>query len=380
MDLTVTPASPRSDLRGRFMDLATIIGLVVMSRTLLLVVGHAAARHAGLPATPLELLCRFDCSWYLSVADHGYSTSEASDQPGATNFGFFPLFPLLIRAATPLFDGNSFYAALAVANLAFVAALVYVHRYAVLIGASRNAAMLSVALVCVFPQSMMFSAPYSESVFLLLMAAATYHLLREQFLAAGIAAALLSAARPTGVLFAVFVVACAWRAVGVRNLLRPWLQPERYMPLLLAPLGLFVFMGYCFTVTGDAFAHSSTELHGWGWRFTTPGQGLFILLRLHGIPFAAALCSLAVFAFSLLLLPRRRYEEFALCLAFLLLMWSSPNVGSVFRYWLVLFPIWVEVARRLEARPLLSAATFAAMSMLNGGMMWAWTLQDAAAI
>ena len=378
MDQDLTPS--RESLRAQFIDIGIIVALAVVSRVLLLVIGRAAAVHAGLPAAPHDLLCHFDCSWYLSVANEGYSSRGASDQPGATNFGFFPLFPLLIRAATPLFDGNAFRAAAAIANLAFIGGLIYVYRYALLLGASRTAALLSVALLCVFPQSIAFSAPYSESIFLLLLAAGIYHLLREQFLAAGIAAALLSASRPTGVLFAVFVVACAARAVGWRNLLLPWRTPERYVPLLFAPLGLFLYLGYCFVTTGDAFAHSSTELHGWGWRFTVPWHGVGLLLQLDGTAFAVACTSLVVFGFSLLLLKRRRYEEFALCAAFFLLIWCTPNVGSIFRYWLVLFPIWVETARRLEHRPVLTASIFSALSLINGSMMWAWTLTDISAI
>jgi Mannosyltransferase (PIG-V) len=384
MDSTITDTYREENvtLRRRLKDFIAIAALMLASRAILVLIGHAAAAHKGIPGG-VDMLCRFDCSWYLSVADHGYSAEEASNQPGATNYGFFPLFPLLIRAATPLFGNayfSSLYAALTIANLAFLAGLSYVYRYALLVGASRSAALLSIAMICFFPQSIVFSAPYSESLFLLLLAAGIYYLLRERFLVAGIAAALLSAARPTGVLFMFFVIACAVRTSGWRNLLEPWRQPERYVPLLLAPLGLFFFLGYCFMTTGDAFAHSSTELHGWGWRFTTPWRGLQALLRLHGTPFATALCSLVVFAFSLLLLPRRRYAEFVLCLAFFVLMWSSLSVGSLFRYWLVLFPVWVELARRLEGRPVLAAAALAILVTLDGGMMWAWVLQDATAI
>jgi hypothetical protein len=377
MDQDITPA--RDEPRARLADMGIIVALAVVSRALLLLIGHVAAQHAGTSARLQELLCHFDCSWYLLVADHGYSTHEASDQPGATNYGFFPLFPLLIRAAMPLF-GNSFYAAVAIANVAFLCGLIYVYRYALLLGTTRTAALLAIAILCFFPQSIAYSVPYSESIFLLLLAAGIYHLLREQFLLAGIAAALLSAARPTGILFTAFVIACAVRAVGWRNLLMPWREPERYVPLLLAPLGQFLFMGYCLLTTGDAFAHSSTELHGWGWRFTVPWHGLGLLLRLHGAPFAAAACSVVVFAFSLLLLKRRRYQEFVLCAAFFLLIWCTPNVGSIFRYWLVLFPIWVEIARRVELRPIVTAAMFSVLAMLNGSMMWAWALSDGSAI
>jgi len=361
-------------------DFAAILAMLLVSRALLLAVGYAAAVHAGTPTEPLALLCRFDCGWYLGIAEHGYSVAEASNQPGATSFGFFPLFPLLVRSVSPLFAGNLLLAAVIAANGCVLAALIYVYRYALLIGASRFAALSGVALLCIFPQSIVFSAPYSESLFLLLLAAAVFHFLREQFLLAALAAALLSATRPTGVLFIVFALVCSLRSLGLRNMLLPWRQPDRFVPLVFAPLGMFLFWGYCLFAVDDAFAHAHTELHGWGYYFMAPWSGLRVLLKLPGIPLIATLCSFAVLACALLLIQRRRYAEFALCLAFVLLMWSTSTIGSIFRYWLVLFPIWVEVARRLEARPFVFATVFSALAIVNGCMMWAWTLGDASGI
>ena len=364
--------------RGWITDLLAIFGVAVVSRAVLLLIGYEALIFKAGHASLATVLCRFDCIWYVGLAEHGYTTIEAYNQPGATSYGFFPLFPLLARGMAPLFGGDMLWAAVATANCCFFAGLVYVYRYALLIGASRQAALLGVTVLCIFPQSIVFSAPYSESLFLLLSAAAIYHLLREQFLAAAIAVALLSATRPTGVLFIVFALVWLLRSVGWRNASMPWRNPQHYLPIVFAPLGMFVFWSFCLLTVGDAFAHSHTELHGWGYRFVTPWHGVHMLLRSGGTAVPAVLCSFAVFACALLLLARRRYPEFAFCLAFFLLTWSMPTIGSIFRYWLVLFPIWVEVARRLERRPMATATTCAALGIINGSMMWAWALQDLA--
>lgn len=361
-----------------------ISAMFLASRVCLLLIGALTATKIASASQStdhswISYLCRFDCSWYLSIAQNGYSTVE-STQPGATNFAFFPLFPLLTRLFTPLFGGNFLYAAVAISNICFYVALVYVYRYVRLLNLNKTIAMLTVGLLCIMPGSIAFSAAYSESPFLLLLVVAMFYLRREQYLAAGIAAALLSATRANGIFFIVFALVWVIRRDGMRALLTPWRAPEKFIPIVLAPVGLFLFWGYCFVTTGDAFAYSSTELYGWGWYFTPPWQNLPVMFRTDGTTHLFALCSLGVFLCSWLLLHQRLYEEFALCVALILLMWSGATAGSIFRYWLVLFPVWIALAKILAPRPIVSAMIFSMMAMVNGMMMCAWTLQNILAI
>jgi len=357
--------------------------MFLVSRVGLLLIGTLTATQIG--AIPkgtndswISLLCRFDCGWYLSIAESGYSTAELKS--GATNLAFFPLHPLVIRLLAPLFLDNYLYAAVAISNVCFYVALVYVYRYVRLLNLDRTVAMVTVGLLCVMPESITFSAAYSEGLFLLLLVVAMFYLRREQYLAAGIAAAMLSATRANGIFFIVFALVWIVRRDGMCALLTPWRAPERFVPIIFAPLGLFLYLGYCFVTTGDAFAYSSTELYGWGWYFTPPWDTLLVMLRTEGAVRLAALCSLGVFFSSLLLIRERLYEEFALCLAVVLLMWSASITGSVFRYWLVLFPVWIALAKVLAPRPILSAMVFSGLASVNGVMMCAWTLQKLIAI
>jgi hypothetical protein len=365
--------------------LLPIAAMFLASRAVLLLVAtmtvaNFPAMEAVKDAPWISYLCRFDCNWYLGIAKDGYSTIESTNQPGATNFGFFPLFPLLTRFLAPLFGGNFLIAAIAIANTCFYAALVYIYRYTLLLNSDRRVALLCIGLLCVMPQSIAFSAAYAESLFLLLLVAAMFHLRREQYLMAGIAAALLSATRANGILFIVFATAWVVRNSGFRAFVTPWRAPEKFIPIVFAPLGLFLFWWYCFVATGDAFAHPSTEFHGWGWTFSTPWAGLLTMLRSDGMIRVAAVYSLGIFACAWLLIRQQLYEEFVLCAAFILLMWSGQMTGSIFRYWLVLFPLWIALARTLATRPILSEMTFATLGMLNGFMMCAWMLQYIIAI
>jgi hypothetical protein len=359
-----------------------VLAMFVASRAALLLIGSMTKAYLLPNGAAIEpwtsLFCRFDCSWYLSIASSGYSTVDNAVQPGATNFAFYPLFPLLVRGVAPLFGGNELYGAIAVTNLCFLVALVYVYRYVRLLDFDTRTALLTVGLLCVLPQSIAFSAAYSESPFLLFLVTAMYYFRREQYLIAGIAAALLSATRANGIFFIVFAVAWIFQNGHARIFLRPWQAPEKFVPIVLAPLGFLLFLGYCFATTGDAFAHPSTELYGWGWHFLPPWENLLSLLR--GKAALETAVSLVVFLCSFLLLRKRAYAEFAFCASLILLMWSGTGGKSVFRYWLTIFPIWISVADALASRPIWSAMTFSILSMINGMMMVAWTLQKPIAL
>jgi len=380
------PGASSWDAAGSIRQVLLPIGAIfLLSRAVLLLVGVlTAAQIAPSPEpaghTLLSYLCRFDCAWYLSVAQQGYSTVESGAQPGATNLGFYPVFPLLVRLVSGLFNADLLHTAIAVSNACLYLALIYIYRYARLLGAEHNAALLGAGLLCVLPQSIVFSAAYSESTFLLLLAVAMFYLRRENYLIAGIAAALLSATRANGIFFIVFAVAWLIRSVGVRGLLTPWRAPEKIVPIVLAPMGLLVFWGYCFATTGDAFAGPSTMYHGWGWYFSPPWKELPAMLRSDGVAFLSGMSSLGLLACSLLLLRQRCYEEFALCAALIVLMMSAAVTGSLFRYGLVLFPLWIALARELAPRPVLAALSFSILALLNALMMSAWTLHNIIAI
>ncbi len=359
---------------------AAIVGLFVISRLAVLVVGALALdRIAGQPVTADGLLCHFDCGWYLSIADGGYSTASIW-QPGATLYAFFPLYPLSIRLFGLIPGLSTLHAALLASNTFFLVALIYVYAYARLLGMSVGVSLLAVALLSFAPQSFVFSAAYSESLFVLLLVAAMYHLRREQYLASGIAAALLSAARPNGVIFVVFALAWALRRHGRQVLLQPWRRPEVLLPVFLAPLGLFAFWGYSLATTGDAFAHMTTSAYGWGFGFAWPIDNIVAFVHSGTLPRFWLLAGFAGFGASLLLLRYRLYEEFILCAAMFTLFWSNQVPWSYLRFTIALFPIWIGLGRAVDGRPLVQATLIGGMSLLGGMLMVAWTLSNNIAI
>ncbi|MEO6076616.1 MAG: mannosyltransferase family protein, partial [Dokdonella sp.] len=261
------PVPPNRDLtaqswthRIHWNAVGGILGLFVFSRVVLVLIGvmTQATLGEGTISPLINLGCRWDCGWYLGIAQDGYTMQDSPSAPGATAYAFFPMLPLLIRTIVSITGLGLLQSALLLTNLCFLATLAYLYRYVLLLGYTRGVAILAVGLLCFAPQGFVFSAVYTESVFLLLLTAAMFHLRREHYVLAGVAAALLSATRANGVFFIVFALARSIQQFGWRSILRPWWQAEAYLPILLAPLGLFVWWGYCWWQTGDAFAQVSS--------------------------------------------------------------------------------------------------------------------------
>jgi hypothetical protein len=180
---------------------------------------------------------------------------------------------------------------------------------------------------------------------------AMFHLRRGDYLVSGIAAGLLSATRANGIFFLLFALAILVRHDGLQSFVTPWRAPQKFVPLLLAPAGLFLFWGFCFATTGDAFAQVSTAKHGWYWQYAPFWENVPVMLRAGGAPMWAAVTGLCALACALLLLREKLHEEFILCVALIALVLGGTGVVSVFRYWIVLFPIWIGVAKAISGRP-----------------------------
>ena len=357
-----------------------IVAIALASRLLLFFVGlftlYVHGRDAHLDwATWVELSCRWDCGWYGTILAHGYGYSFP-EQPGASNWAFYPLLPLLVGGVQKL-AGIADYrvAGMLASSVLFVLALGLIHRYARLLGNSERIAATSVLLVAFLPQGIVFSSTYTESLFLCLLAATMVALREQRFLLAGLCAAALSATRSNGVFIVVFIIVQTWLQLGTRNFLRPWQQPQAYLPLLMAPLGAFAFWSYAYLETGDAFAMATTVRHGWGWAWESPLSNLAMWWKSGPNARFWVLGSVFTVGCTVLALRYRWYAEAAFAAVVFLLIWGGVVPNSLWRYSMILFPAWIALARVLDARESVRMALFAAMGLVGGFVMHAWALQ-----
>jgi hypothetical protein len=248
--------------------------------------------HADLGGVPRWLfspLARYDAVHYLDVVRDGYGHLGRGDVRAA----FFPLYPLVVNVGSGL-DASSraaLAAACVVSLVSFFGALYLLWRLVDLeIGPA--VATRTIVLLALFPTSFFFSAPYSESLFLLLSIATFYAARTGHWAWAGVFTALASAERPPGVLLAVplaLMYLYGPRADGpppvepaarsLRERLRPRyeLRPD-IVWIGLAPLGVIAYTVYLGLAIGEPLAWKHVETHSYAYRLVWPPIGFW-----HGV-------------------------------------------------------------------------------------------------
>ncbi len=200
--------------------------------------------------TVFRALGDWDATWYRWIAQNGYDPSIGHGNTAA----FFPLFPLLWRPLTWLPGPVTMWGSL-LSSALLLAALCLLYRMTQ--GRfDEGMARRTVLYLAIFPLTFVFSLPYAESLFLLLVLGAFALTWHGRWWWGCVAAAGAAIARPTGI---ALLPALAWRLwrTGER-------RPARYLPLLLIPAAEVAFFGFLWWRTGDVLASAHAQERGWG--------------------------------------------------------------------------------------------------------------------
>ena len=214
-----------------------------------------------------------DSRHYLNIAEHGY-VNTGDDR---LLIVFLPLYPYLVRAVNFIVQ-NYLVSGLFVSNLCWVFAA-YLFYDLALLDTDRKGALRALKYLCILPASFLFSAPLSDSLFLLLSVACVYAVRKNAYLLAGAVGFLAAFTRMPGILL--FAPAC-FELVGSiirepdarrRDSRWKWRTTGKALSLLLIPAGLLLYLYVNFRVTGSATTFLTYQSEHWhqqlGWFFGT---------------------------------------------------------------------------------------------------------------
>ena len=330
----------------RSIILGDILPAFLITRGLLALIARLSSyvivksQFYGKPKVFLDLFYKWDARWFMGVIDKGYYYVPG----GKTNLVFFPLYPLLVKAATRLV-GNAQVAGLLISNAALFVGLVFLHKLIRLDGHDREAAARAVLYVLIFPASLFFSIFYSEGLFFGLAVAAFYYARRKKWLAASILGFFLSLTRSIGV-FIVIPLAIEYLEIDFSNfrLDLKKLKPD-VLWLLLVPAGLGSYMAFLYFRFHDPLLF--IKAHGsWGRKVTTLWDTLLsfstfpTFYRLIFLGTLILVLMLIVYAFAI----RLRLSYIVFVLIDVLVIMSSGLLESFPRYMAVLFPLYLVLA------------------------------------
>lgn len=369
-------------LQATLMWLATRIGIAAVTYFAVTLSSPVSSGPFG-PHALLWRWDRLDVNWYLMISKYGYWRPSPLTYPrdmGQMPTAFFPLYPILIRAATTVVgEAHRFAAAVVISNLGTLLGFIGVGLLAAR-EEGEQGPIRTLRVLAAYPLAFFLAAAYTEGIFLALAAFCLYFA-RQGAWARAIACAFLAGlTRFTCiVLFLPLIVEFAsqngWlrRAAWVSGRWRDQLTPRTAGKLLaivvLPPLGLLTYMAYLSRRFGDplSFAHAAQA----NWYHTSMLPWNSLLFALHGARATPAGTStqamllldfgpVAVFAVLTLLSLKRIPLSFSVYMLGLLLVstsspvtWSTDVWVSAGRYLIPSIPLFLLIGRWAQRWPLL---------------------------
>jgi len=370
-----TDAAPTLVGRGHWW--LPVVAFVGVGLVLWLVVGFSAAHFSRQVLYPVpgsfrggpffEGWVRWDAYWYRTIVREGYDYYPNVQ----SSIAFWPSYPIAVRGVSGLFPSIFISAVLVTVAAGFTSAVLF-YRWCLRF-LSPRAAATALAVLLVYPYSWyLFGAVYADALLLTATLAAFLFLERDRLWLAGLAGMVATAAKPTGIVVGIGLVAVLIehrnRAAGTID--RPLPEARRarfgaslwhrFDPRVLrrsdAPIALAFagFAGYCAFLGlrfGDPLLWSKIEgVKGWD---QPPGPQTWLkfnFFKIESEHFTSAfansvlLCALLALG-AYFLLPRiaRRfgwgYAVFSL-LAITMPVLGTKDFLGVGRYLLVAFPMF----------------------------------------
>ena len=139
----------------------TLLTLIGVTSRIILESHRGRGRGDVLKNVWLDIWGVWDTGWYLNIAQNWYTTDINSH--GGANYGFFPLYPFLMRIVG-WFVQNNYIGGIIVSNVALLVSCIFLYKL-VEREASSEIALNSIKFLFLFPTAFIFLAVFSESLF-----------------------------------------------------------------------------------------------------------------------------------------------------------------------------------------------------------------------
>lgn len=295
----------------------------------------------------LDVLTSWDGLWYLRIIRSGYPrvvqpkvTYDVADARAA----FFPAYPMLVRLMDKVLPGGDTVAALFTNFVLGAVAILLVGMLARELFGVRIAER-SMVLMAIFPGSFVLSFAYTEALLLALAAGCLLCLFRQQWVVAGVLAAVGTATRPNGIALVAACSIAAFFAIRDRREWRSLLAP------LLAPIGFIGFMLWIDAHTGERGVWFRVQTEAWGEGTSFGLTALRRTVKAFTHPLTSptnTITAVSVLTMILLLWLLHKHRLPSYCNAYvmvvLLLMLLPSTVTARPRFLFTAFPLFISAA------------------------------------
>lgn len=309
---------------------------------------------------------RWDGPHYIDIARNGYQT----EGDPANFIVFYPLYPLLIKLVG-LIVGNLNLSALIISWASSVVASIFLYKLA-LLDFNKRIAFLSVWFLNIFPTAYFLQASYTESLFLALSLASIYFFRTSNNSYSGFLASLSSFTRFNGLLLIpFFVTELGIKKINLHKLLRIF---------LITTSTIVGFLGYLllnFLTFGEFFYFRTPLSQHWYKQLELTWVSINNLINfitsMQSINYYIFMGELVAILFTVIIsiyvFFKVRISYGVYMMANLLLFVSTGFIMSTPRYILLLFPIYIALAK------LSSKIFFALISIIFISLLIFLTLQ-----
>lgn len=333
-----------------------VVGYVVVHDPSHRVAGDFQIRMEGMvgPADTLPVLCRWDCAWYVSIAERGY--------PGAghasLNTSFFPFYGLSMRAVSSVTHLSAVWSGAWISRFALLGTLLLLFE----VGRDLNygAEQRWGALVALLfsPDAFTMLAVYADGLFLFLSLAAFALTLRGRPGWGAVPALLAGITRVHGLALIVGLAALGW---WQHRRGRNGRLPMSFLPAVACAAAIASLLVYLRITTHDAFIFTTNQAY-FGksasagpfalvrelrvvWKTIIPPQSIRDFYGAWHIPY-----TIAIWAVMAYFARTKRWVELAYTAAAYGLSVVSGTNWCALRYAAEVFPIWYAVSALLRWR------------------------------